>query len=143
MAGELRGDALSSTPEGYALRVGLPWMRSLPLSCVLGLEVELDGAPVDPDDLRVRLGAQPVRVEGLAAHEDTWWFLQDRLVLDGRRSLVTGSEHDVAVALRLLLPYLSAGPGVPAVLPFRLRGRLRVDAPAEQGAFRDVEPVTD
>ena len=142
MGFELRDDALSSGPDCFVLRVGLPWMRSLPLSCALGLEVELDGTPIEQDDLRVRLGSQKVWISDLAAHDGTWWFVQDRLVLEGHRTLVTGSEHGVSVALRLLLPYLSSGPEEPAVLPFRLEGRLRVGAPTEQGAFRDVDPGT-
>jgi hypothetical protein len=138
MGYELRDDALSSDPDYFVLRLGLPWMRSLPLSCVLGLEVALDGTPIDRDDLRVRLGTRQVAIGELAAQGGTWWFLQDRLVLEGHRMLVTGSEHEVSVALRLLLPYLSSGPEEPAVLPFRMERRLRVGAPTEQGAFHDV-----
>ena len=142
MGFELRDDALSSGPDCFVLRVGLPWMRSLPLSCVLGLEVELDGTPIDQRDLRVRLGGQQVAISDLAALDGIWWFLQDRLVLEGHRTLLPRSEHAVSVALRLLLPYLSSGPGEPAVLPFRLDGRVRVGAPTAQGAFRDVDPGT-
>ena len=141
MGFELRDDALSSIPWGFALRVGMPWMRSLPLACVLDLEMEVDGAAVPHEDVQVRIDGADVTVADLAEHHATWWFLQDRLVLHAPGPLAEG-EHVVTVAVCLLLPYLSAGPGRPAILPFRLSRRLRLDAEAEPGAFRDVTAGT-
>ena len=34
----LRDDALSSTSDGFELHLGLPWIRSLPLSSLDGLQ---------------------------------------------------------------------------------------------------------
>ena len=74
----LREDALTATPEGFELRLGLSWIRSMPLSSVAGLAVEVDGIPVAPGELTVVLGARRVRADALQA-ESGWWLVQDRL----------------------------------------------------------------
>ena len=99
----LREDALTATPEGFELRLGLSWIRSMPLSSVAELAVEVDGIPVAPGDLAVVLGARRVRADALQA-ESGWWFVQDRLVLAGRRKLSRG-VHAIAVDFQLLVPF--------------------------------------
>ncbi len=47
----LRDDALSSTADGFALRLGLPWIRSLPLASLDGVEVVVDGERVERVDV--------------------------------------------------------------------------------------------
>jgi hypothetical protein len=111
----LRDDALQSAPDGFALKLGLPWIRSLPVSSLVELEVTVDGKPV----------AEP-RVEADAAD---WWFLQDRLDVHGDRPLTPGA-HRVVVGFRLVVPYLQAGPDGPLVLPFRIERDLVLDADA-------------
>jgi hypothetical protein len=131
----LRQDALSSTSDGFALRLGLPWIRSLPLASLDALEVLVDGEPVQP--LTIALGDRPVDPAALS-RERGWWFLQDRIVLRGGWMLHPGA-HDVAVAFRLTIPYLQAGPDGPLALPFRLYRQLVVDAPAPYvSVSRDV-----
>src|SRR4051794_13723020 len=118
----VREDSLTSTPEGFKLRIGLPWIRSMPLSSIAGLAVEVDGVPLAPGGLAVMLG--PRRVSpGALQQERGWWFVQDRLVLAGRRPLSRGT-HAVAVDFQLMVPYLQARPGSPLVLPFHLEARL-------------------
>ena len=50
----LRDDALSSTEDGFALRLGLPWIRSLPLASLDAVEVVVDGERAYP--LTIALG---------------------------------------------------------------------------------------
>lgn len=131
----LRDDALSSTEDGFALRLGLPWIRSLPLASVDAVEVVVDGERVHP--IAVALGdrlADPVEL----SRERGWWFLQDRVVLRGRRMLRPGA-HDVAVSFRLVIPYLQAGPEGPLALPFHLERSIVLDAPpSAPSVSRDV-----
>ena len=47
----LRDDALSSTTDGFELRLGLPWIRSLPLASLDGIEVIVDGERVEQVDV--------------------------------------------------------------------------------------------
>lgn len=133
----LREDALKAMEGGYELRLGLPWIRSMPLSSISGLSVTVGGESVG-EKLRVRLGEREVMPEALAS-EPGWWFIQDRLVLvlaagcwgrdDGR--------HEVTVDFQLMVPYLQAGEG-PLVLPFHLEARLRASHTVPSGVSRDV-----
>lgn len=132
----LREDALSATPRGFELRVGLPWIRSMPMSSLTGLAVAVDGVPLAPAELKVTLGARDVSPDSLV-DEAGWWFVQDRLVLAGGRKLHTGI-HAVAVDFQLLVPYLQAGPGSPLVLPFHLQARLDPDRAPVPSVSRDV-----
>lgn len=129
----LRNDALTSTASGFELRIGLPWIRSMPLSSVVGLQVAIDGEEADAG---VLLGPRQVP-SGRLAQEPGWWFVQDRLVISSARPLAAGLHH-VAVSFQLLVPYLQAGPDVPLVLPFHLEGQLELDGPAVPGFSRDV-----
>jgi hypothetical protein len=137
MGWELREDALGVDPSGFSLRVGLPWMRSLPLSCVLQLTVTIADMLMANEDLRVRVGGQDRTLTDLAGL-DQWWFLQDRLVITGPVEVQPGHEYEVVVSMQLLLPYLSAGPGKAALLPFHLCRRLQVGDSTHPGTFRDV-----
>ena len=132
----LREDALTATPGGFELRLGLPWIRSMPLSSLAGLAVEVDGVPLALGELAVVLGAREVPADSLG-EEAGWWFVQDRLVLAGRRTLGPG-VHTVAVDFQLLVPYLQARPGSPLVLPFHVEGRLAPDRAPLPSVSRDV-----
>ena len=131
----LRDDALSTTPGGFALRLGLPWIRSLPLNCLGAIEVVVDGHRVDP--LGVALGERIIDHSDLV-HERGWWFIQDRVVLQGGRNLQPGT-HDVAVSFGLVIPYLQSSPDGPLTLPFRIERQLVLDATATvRSVSRDV-----
>ena len=131
----LRDDALSSTPNGFELRLGLPWIRSLPVASLDAIELVVDGERVD--HVEAAIGDRLVAPSDLG-HERGWWFLQDRVVLHGRRMLRAG-VHDVAVSFRLLIPYLQAGPDGPLTLPFRIERSILLDAPTSlPSVARDV-----
>lgn len=95
----LRADALRPTLDGAELCVSSPWIRSMPLTCVGGLEVEIDGERVSA-----------------AIPADGWWFLQDPLRV--RIPAVGPGAHRVAVRFALTVPYLPGGPDAPLTLPF-------------------------
>ncbi|MFF0267020.1 hypothetical protein [Kribbella sp. NPDC004536] len=128
----LRADALTSTPGGFELRVGLPWIRSLPLAGLSGLRLALDGQQVDPS---IVLGDRRIPVDAVGSESDCWWYLQDRLVLAGDTDV---RPCTVTVDFRMLVPYLSAGPGVPLVLPFHLEAELVPDQRVSPSVAGDV-----
>jgi len=135
MQSALRDDALSSAVDGVELRVGLPWIRSLPIACLRGLGVEIDG--IEIPDVHVRLGDRVLTEEDLLA-ETGWWYAQDRVVLAVPARL-DDESHDVLVSFRLLIPYLSAGPGGgPLEIPVRLARRLDIDHPRVPSVSLDV-----
>ncbi|BDZ44450.1 hypothetical protein [Naasia aerilata] len=134
MESVLRSDALRTGAGGVELRLALPWIRSMPVSCVRALDLTIDGDPVE--GLSVLLGGRRVDPSGLTG-ERSWWFLQDRLVLAADRPVRPG-VHAVAVAFQLLVPYLRTGPDAPLVLPFRAEADLLLDAAPLPSVSRDV-----
>ncbi len=132
----LRNGGLISAREGFELRVGLPWIRSMPLAAVSNLEVAVDGQAVPAQSLEVVLGARSIPASALEG-EPGWWFVQDRLVLGAAHRLNPG-VHNVSVGFQLLVPYLQAGPGRPLVLPFRIEAALELDGGAPPSVSRDV-----
>ena len=132
----LRRDALTLVPDGFEVRLGLPWIRSMPLSSVSAITVRVDGVILPDEDVAVLLAGREVPVDSLSG-EPGWWFIQDRLVLAGRRRLRAG-RHDVAVAFQLMVPYLQARPGSPLVLPFSVEARLEAGGESSPGVSRDV-----
>ncbi len=133
----LREDALTSAPSGFELRVGLPWIRALPLAGLSELSVTLDERRLDGSNLEIVLGDRRIRPDSVGDETDRWWYLQDRLVLAADVAIAPG-RHAVAVDFRLLVPYLSGGPGVPLVLPFHLRAELEPDQVVSPSVARDV-----
>jgi hypothetical protein len=132
----LRDDALTAIPGGFELRLGLPWIRSMPLSSIAGLAVEVDGVPVAAGGVAVVLGTRRVPADALPA-EPGWWFIQDRLVLAVPGELSAGT-HAVGVDFTLMVPYLRAPSGSPLILPFRVEARLDAGPAAVPGISRDV-----
>lgn len=128
----LQHDALTRHDDGCEVRIALPWIRSLPLHCVRDLVVSIDGTPIEP--VVTRLGSRRVDVESLA-HESGWWYLQDRLVVEGPR--LSAGEREVSVRFALAIPYLAAGPDGPLRLPFR-DVRTLDGSPVRPAASRDV-----
>ncbi|MBB3157718.1 hypothetical protein FHS07_001402 [Microbacterium proteolyticum] len=128
----LRDDALRVTVAATEVRLSLPWIRSLPLASLLEPIVHLDGRRYEPV---VLVDSRRVAAAELAA-EDTWWYLQDRVVLE-IPDAVTPGIHDVEVSFRLEIPYLPGGPDQPLRLPFSFRRTLDVGATAAS-VSRDV-----
>ncbi|HEY6744027.1 MAG TPA: DUF6379 domain-containing protein [Lapillicoccus sp.] len=130
----LREDALSTTARGFELRVGLPWIRSLPLSGVTDLRVGLDGEVVA--STRILLGERRIEPAALV-DERGWWHLQDRLVVTAEVD-VTPGRHRVTVDFSILVPYLRSGPDTPLVIPLHLEADLETDQQVSPSVARDV-----
>jgi hypothetical protein len=130
----LRDDALSTRPDGFVLRLSLPWIRSLPIASLRDIAVEIDGEPAG--QLVAQIGDRTVTPAALR-HERGWWFIQDRVVLRGRRQVSPG-PHTVTVTFGLLIPYLQAGPHGPLSLPFATTRTLVTDLTLADTVSRDL-----
>lgn len=97
--------SLRAVPNGASFGLRMPWYRSLPLSCLEGLEVGIDGERVNPDDLRLSLEGRTYALADLRPLHDEWWHVADPIVVHLPRDLDPGAhELDVTVALRI--PYI-------------------------------------
>ncbi|WZH38341.1 MAG: DUF6379 domain-containing protein [Microbacterium enclense] len=111
--GLIHADSLRAHPDGLALRLTIPWYRSLWLSSVTSLALTVDGEEVDADDLRFELGDRSYRLDELPAQSETLWFLQEHPLLIARRTepVALGETHDVVLHGELRLPYMQIAPG--------------------------------
>ena len=91
MPAALREDALTATSAGFELRIGLPWIRSMPLSSISELTVSVDGRSVDPSELRVLIGGR--RVAPADLHRDTTQHLEPVIGLVHRVGSHDGLVH--------------------------------------------------
>ena len=108
----LSDDSLLVRPEGLGIALTVPWYRSLWLSSVSGIAVQVERREVPVADLRVEHGERTFRVDELPDQWDVLWFIQDRLVvvvpLD--QPPAEGQQVDVEVTVDLRLPYMQIAP---------------------------------
>lgn len=95
-----------SAPMTVRARVRLPWYRSLPLSCIERVEVEIDGQSIPPEAIALRTNGQVHPVGELARLHEVEWFVLDVLGLDLTvgEELVSG-RHRLSVTMQMRVPY--------------------------------------
>lgn len=101
-------------PQGVALRLGLPWYRSLWLSAVNGVDLALDGTEVPAERLSFELGGVTYSLEELREQVETLWFLQDKALLVAKldEPIVAGTTVHVKVTSDLSIVYMQIKPGL-------------------------------
>ncbi len=108
----VRPDSVVVTAETIEVHVGLPWYRSLPWAGVAGVELEIDGSPVEGAEATI----DGYRPEELASRED-YWHIQHRAVVvfpRGGAGTVSGPVPVVVrVHLRVPGPLLPDGSPMP------------------------------
>mgnify|MGYP001806173678 FL=1 len=120
----LRDDALITTDTGAAVRLSLPWIRSLPLTSLAEPTVEIDGVPAGV--VAVQYGDYRFPVDQIGDAADIWWFQQDRVALELAAPVPSG-WHEVRVRFGLRIPYLPSGPEGPLTLRFTDERRVELD----------------
>ncbi len=111
--GLIHADSLRPHPDGLALRLTLPWYRSLWLSSVTDLALTIDGEAVPADDLRFVTDEREYRIDELGSQSETLWFLQSHPLLVVRRPqpVQLGEQHEILLSGELRLPYMQIAPG--------------------------------
>ncbi|WP_328475294.1 DUF6379 domain-containing protein [Actinoplanes sp. NBC_00393] len=108
----LSDDSLATHPDGLAIRLTVPWYRSLWLSSVTDIAVAVGGQPVPASRLRAELDGRSYRIDELGEQWDVLWFIQDRLtvIVTLDAPAPAGSDLDVEVTVDLRLPYMQIAP---------------------------------
>ena len=108
----LRDDAVRRSKDGYEVDLHLAWYRSLPLSCVESVNISIAGKTAAPEDLRVLVGDEELRLAELADRVDDWWFVQDPLTVrvPAPAPVASGRKVPVAVHVAVRIPYIIIGP---------------------------------
>jgi uncharacterized protein DUF6379 len=120
--GSLRAEA-----SGYSFDLRIPWYRSLPLSCVEGLEVALDGDAAAAHDIAITFNERTYSLDELPPLYDEWWQVTDaaRVAVPRAGGLAAG-PHELDVTLALRIPYIVEGGGRRLVMRERCVKRLTV-----------------
>jgi hypothetical protein len=114
----LADDALSVAPDGCRLQIRSHWYRSLPLSSVGILTVNIDGAEVPAENVTFAINERQYALNSLPSLHDEWWFILDAATLHIQTptKFAAGTSHEVSVELGLLLPYILVGPNAEPLL---------------------------
>ena len=113
--------SLCANETGFEFKVRLNWYRSLPLSCVEKVGVQLDGKPVEPQSIRFCVNDKEYGLEQLADTVEEFWFVQDAAVVkvDLPGQVRMGEEHTIEVEIILRAPYIKVGPDRFLTMPTR------------------------
>lgn len=96
--------------SGVEIGVRLTSYRSLPLSCIAGIEIAIDGQRVAPSSLRLVIDGVVHDPASFGASSDVWWFIMDvaRLFVPWPAPPASG-RHTVEGTLMTVEPYMTAG----------------------------------
>lgn len=110
---QVLGDtAVRAADGGYEVDLHLAWYRSLPLSCLEGIDLTIDGVTSERSTLRVNVDGKELGLDDLPSLDDDWWFVQDALTVrvPVGQAQPRGAEIDVDVVLATRIPYIIIGP---------------------------------
>jgi hypothetical protein len=96
--------------DGVRFAVRLPSYRGLPLSCIVDLEVRIDGVSVGSADLVLLLDGNAYPVAKMHPQRNITWFVLDvaELFVPLEQPLAPG-QHEVEASLDLLTPFATVG----------------------------------
>jgi uncharacterized protein DUF6379 len=99
--------SLRAGEDDFSFDLRMPWYRALPLSCLEGLEVTIDGEPVPSEGLRLVLGGKTYKLSDLPPLYDEWWYVADPADVHAPKpgGLADG-EHELDVTIALRIPYI-------------------------------------
>ncbi|MGU3644311.1 DUF6379 domain-containing protein [Microbacterium sp. C23T] len=111
--GLIAEDSLRPHPDGLALKLTIPWYRSLWLSSVSTLRLTVDGVEIGTDDLAFEIDGTRYAIAELSQQSETLWFLQQHPLLVARldQPVALGEQHRVEIFGELRLPYMQIAPG--------------------------------
>lgn len=89
----------------------LPWYRALALSTIDALELLVNGAPVNRDDIRLEVGGEEYRLDETAPLWLTFWRVEEPAVAHVPAPEGLGSTAEVTAVLTNRIPYIQFGPG--------------------------------
>jgi hypothetical protein len=109
LANGLRNTVIDGTP-GFVLKVRLPDYRSLPLSCITGVELAVDGTTVDTQQITFNLNGYRHKFADLPSLSKVdWWVLDIAELFVPRASPLSAGLHDIDATLIFVVPYATAG----------------------------------
>lgn len=91
--------------------VSEPWYRTLPVSCIAGLDLIINGEKISSERIVLEIDGVKRTIEECAAAHDSYWFVQDLMHV-----YVSGFEGtsvaEITAHLITRIPYIMVGPGI-------------------------------
>ena len=94
---------------GLSFPLSEPWYRSLPISCITGLDVTVDGKPVPGDQVSLTIAGTTRSVAECADVWEEFWFVQDPAVVHVA-GVQAGEKVRIGAHLVMRIPYIMIGP---------------------------------
>lgn len=93
--------------DSLSFDIRIPWYRSLPLSCVEGIEVRVDSTSVPAADTWIAFGDTTYGLGDLAPLYDDWWTVTDpaRVRVQAPGGFGSG-PFEIDVTLSIRIPYI-------------------------------------
>jgi len=93
--------------DSLSFDIRIPWYRSLPLSCVEGIEVRVDSTSVPAADTWIAFGDTTYGLGDLAPLYDEWWTVTDpaRVRVQAPGGFGSG-PFEIDVTLSIRIPYI-------------------------------------
>lgn len=118
--------SLKADGNAMLLEVGLPWFRSLPISCVNGLIVTIGENSFNTDDLQIEIDGRFVSMTTLPDSDFGEWYLQDRKKVRVPMKSKSSELQKVRVQFDLVIANIFSGPNQPVHLPMIREVELQV-----------------
>lgn len=122
----LREDSLIAEGNAMLLEVGLPWFRSVPMSCVNGLIVTIGEHRFESSELQININGNYLPISDLPTSDLGEWFLQDRKQIRIPTQIASGELQKVRVEFEMVIPNIFPTPDKPAHLPMVAQAELQV-----------------
>jgi hypothetical protein len=106
--------SLRAVEGGFQFDVRLPWYRALPVACVEGLDVVIDGEAIQSEALRIELNGETFALADLPPRHDEQWYVADAAPVTVPHALEAG-EHRLEATIHVRIPYIIES-GVPLVM---------------------------
>jgi hypothetical protein len=95
--------------EGISFSIIEPWYRSLPVSCIENLSVQIDGIQIDPERITIEIDGQRRSLTECADAHDSVWFIRDRATVHVQ-GVQSGDTAQITAHLVMRIPYIMVGP---------------------------------
>jgi hypothetical protein len=108
--------SLRAVEGGFQFDVRLPWYRALPVACVEGLDVVIDGDAVPAEALEIELNGEAYALADLPPRHEDWWCVADAAPVTVPLTGGLGAgEHTLEATIHVRIPYIIES-GVPLVM---------------------------
>ena len=94
--------------EGVEIKVRLTSYRSLPLSCIEGIILKIDGREINTATVTITVNQHDYQLAELPPLSHVWWFILEHATVFVPGKLAPGSHH-LDGTLITVEPYVTAG----------------------------------